>query len=387
MRILLVTTRFPLPARRGQQVRTMEWIEALADDHDVALVSPAGGDVSRLPATVTAFFHRASAAAAVFGLVRGGLSGRPFQEGLYDTAASRSAVRGAVESFRPEVLVAQMVRCAWAVDAARTVDPTLPVVFDAIDSMALHFGRRAAAAPWHLRTMLRIEAARCRRREASLASTACRSVAVAARDVAALGDGRGIAIPVAGRPAPDGVARSEAPTVALTGNLGYRPTVAAAEGFAERVWPRVLQSRPDARWILAGARPHRRVLALADRPGIEVLGEVPHLGEVLATAWVAIAPMSTGSGVPMKVLEAWAAGVPVVVHPWAAEGLCEGAEDAVCRAESPDEWAERITTLLDDADARRDLVDRGRKVWQRHYSPDAVRASVRTLFAGLSDGP
>jgi hypothetical protein len=158
MRILLVTTRFPLPARRGQQVRTMEWIEALADDHDVALVSPAGGDVSRLPATVTAFFHRASAAAAVFGLVRGGLSGRPFQEGLYDTAASRSAVRGAVESFRPEVLVAQMVRCAWAVDAARTVDPTLPVVFDAIDSMALHFGRRAAAAPWHLRTMLRIEA-------------------------------------------------------------------------------------------------------------------------------------------------------------------------------------------------------------------------------------
>jgi glycosyltransferase involved in cell wall biosynthesis len=386
MRILLATTRFPLPARRGQQVRTVEWLEALAGEHELALICPEGSAAPWFPHAVTWFRYRGGPLAASLGLLHAGLTGRPFQEGLYDTPAARSAVRRAVEGFRPEVLVVQMVRCGWAMDAARSVAPSLPVVFDAIDSMWLHFARRWSESAWFVKPLHRVEAIRCRRREAVLASAAQRSVAVAARDVAAIGNGRGVVIPVAGRPAPDGVARSSAPTVALTGNLGYRPTVTAAVAFADAVWPEIRRRRPDARWILAGARPHRRIQALASRPGIEVLGEVPDLGEVLATAWVAVAPMGTGSGVPMKVLEAWAAGVPVVVHPWSVEGLLDDTRHAVRTAANPREWADRVVGLLEDDVDRRRLADAGRGAWARHYSPDAVRDSVRGLFAGFGVG-
>jgi len=69
---------------------------------------------------------------------------------------------------------------------------------------------------------------------------------------------------------------------------------------------------PEARWVLAGARPPRAVRRLAALPGVEVHPDVPDLDPYLAAATVAVAPMPTGSGVPMKVLEAWAAGIPVV---------------------------------------------------------------------------
>jgi len=326
MRVLLVTSRYPVPSWRGNQVRTMEWLSALSDC-DLLLACPqsTGRDAGSFSTEVQ--FYPLSAAGRAAGLLRAAASGRPLQEGMYDGGRARRAVAEAVRHFSPDVVVIQMVRCGWAAEAALSVDPSVPMVFDAIDAMGLHFDRAAASSSFWNVPVLRNEAARCRRRERWLSRSARHTVAVAERDLAELAvpPGRGRVIPVAGRVMAPQEASTSAKVVVLSGNLGYRPTARGAVWFSREVWPRVRSRVPDARWVLAGARPTAAVRSLSRLDGVEVHADVPDLGAWVASSRVAVAPMSSGSGVPMKVLEAMAAGVPAVVHTWAADGLTEDA--------------------------------------------------------------
>jgi glycosyltransferase involved in cell wall biosynthesis len=386
MRVLLVTSRHPVPPWRGNQVRTTEWLSALAD-HDLHLVCPAAGRgiAEAPPARVTTW--RLPPVGRAIGLVRAAFSGRPLQEGLYDTSAARRTVAEAVMSGLPDVVVIQMVRCAWAAEAVRKAAPGVPIIFDAIDAMGLHFDRASRSAAARPGVLLRNEGVRCRRRERWLSGAAEITVAVSARDLAELSvpPGRGRVIPVAGRETAIRERGKSGPVVLLSGNLGYRPTVQSAVWFAREVWPRVLARVPEARWVLAGARPAAAIRRLSRLRGVEVHADVPDLGTFMCSARVAVAPMSGGSGVPMKVLEAMAAGVPAVVHPWAADGLAKDAASSVAVAGSADDWAEHVVRLLSDDHAAGELGERGRRAWRRIYHPDVVARQIRDVVSEASE--
>jgi len=116
-------------------------------------------------------------------------------------------------------------------------------------------------------------------------------------------------------------AESPRPTVVFSGTLNYYANVDAVRHFARYIWPDIHCRRPDARLLIVGRTPTRGVLTLAKLAGVEVRADVPDMARVLREGWVAVAPMRLGSGVKNKVLEAWAAGRPVVLSPRAANGL------------------------------------------------------------------
>jgi glycosyltransferase involved in cell wall biosynthesis len=386
MRVLLVTSRNPLPARRGNQVRTVEWVEALTD-HELALICPDSGDPSLSSLQVEWMPYRLRSASRASGFVRAAAGGRPLQEGIYDTGAARRIVAQAVEHWRPDVAVVQMVRSGWASDVIRESAPDLPVIFDAIDAMGLHFERASRMTMSPLSVAYRAEAARCRHREHGLAASAAMTVAVSERDLAALAApaGRGWVVPVAGRE----VARSKTtagdPIVLLSGNLGYRPTVRSALWFAREVWPKLCAAVPNARWVLAGARPTAAVRRLDRIAGVELHADVPDLASFLTNSRVAIAPMNTGSGIPMKVLEAMAAGLAVVAHPWAAEGLVGEAGHAVKVALEADDWVAVIKPLLRDPSIAHDLGRRGYELWRRFYHPERVAEQICAVVSKAAE--
>lgn len=387
MRVLLVTSRYPLPAWRGNQVRAMEWLSALSGN-DIRLVCPTAprGASDRVPAEVESF--SLSRIGQGVGLLRAAGSGKPFQEGLYDCGDARHTLAETIRQFSPDAVVVQMVRCGWAVETVLEVAPGAPIIFDAIDAMGIHFERAAVSSPFWFAPLQRNEAQRCRRRERWLSRSATATVAVSARDLEGLSvpDGKGRVIPVAGREVAVRDSPPSGQVVLLSGNLGYRPTVEGAVWFAHEVWPRVRAELPRARWILAGARPSSAVRRLSRLDGVEVHGDVADLGEFMSLAQVAVAPMHSGSGVPMKVLEAMAAGVPSVVHPWAADGLAPDAASVVAVAESADVWVDNVVRLLGDASAAKELGERGRLAWQRHYHPDVVAQQIRDVVTEAATG-
>jgi glycosyltransferase involved in cell wall biosynthesis len=144
-------------------------------------------------------------------------------------------------------------------------------------------------------------------------------------------------------------------SVLFFGQLGYEPNVRGLHWFLDAVWPLVLQEAPSATLRVVGAYAGDRLTAAIERaPRAELVGFVPSLAEELRRARVVVAPIPFGGGTRVKVLEAMAAGRPVVGTSVGVEeiGFVDAAHGFV--ADRPDAMARAVTRIVhDDALAQR----------------------------------
>ncbi|MBW8307477.1 MAG: TIGR03087 family PEP-CTERM/XrtA system glycosyltransferase [Thiobacillus sp.] len=144
--------------------------------------------------------------------------------------------------------------------------------------------------------------------------------------------------------------------VVFTGAMDYWPNVDAVSWFAERIFPAVRASVPDAQFTIVGSHPGDAVLELARQPGVVVTGSVPDVRPWLAHAACAVAPLRIARGVQNKVLEAMAMARPVVASAQAAEGIrAEAGRDftlALGEAEFAHTVVARLQTVSSAAPAR-----------------------------------
>lgn len=106
------------------------------------------------------------------------------------------------------------------------------------------------------------------------------------------------------------------------GSLDWRPNVDAVELLLREIFPRVRHQLPKARLVLVGRKPPeslvRRVKQMAN---VELHADVPDVKPFLAASGVMAVPLRVGGGSRLKILEALAAGLPVVSTTIGAEGL------------------------------------------------------------------
>jgi glycosyltransferase involved in cell wall biosynthesis len=144
--------------------------------------------------------------------------------------------------------------------------------------------------------------------------------------------------------------------------------VDAAVFAAREVWPAVRARVPDAELWLVGAAPKKAVRDLASLPGVTVTGSVPNLAPLWAAAHVMLAPLRFSSGIQNKVLEAMAAGVPVVTTPDAAAGVRDGNGELLRVAADAAGLARETAALLADPVAANAMAARARAHAQQHFS-------------------
>ncbi|WP_106212910.1 glycosyltransferase [Kineococcus rhizosphaerae] len=161
------------------------------------------------------------------------------------------------------------------------------------------------------------------------------------------------------------------PVAVFVGVLGWQPNADAAQWLAQQVWPHVRASLPQARASLVGRNPSPATLALAG-DGLTVTGTVPDVQPYLQQARVALAPLRAGGGTRLKILEALAAGRPVVATSVGADGLEDLVGSGVVVADDPREFAARVVELLDDPARAQDLGRAGAAAVADRYSWDRV---------------
>lgn len=175
-------------------------------------------------------------------------------------------------------------------------------------------------------------------------------------------------------------AEHDRPTVVFTGVMEYPPNVDAVCSFAAGVWPRVRERIPDARFVIGGRRPNAEVLALAEKPGIEVVADLPDMKAFLNQAWVAVAPMRQGAGIKNKVLEAWSVGVPTVLTSIATNGLALEPGGSAWVVDGEERWVDTLVDLLCDDAKRRALGERMRdRAREQHGWGQAASGLVELL--------
>ncbi len=193
-------------------------------------------------------------------------------------------------------------------------------------------------------------------------------------------------IPWSLKPQPSRPAFSKRAGVGFIGYFGHEPNVDAAIWLAETVMPLVWQrrpalGRPELECVIAGRAMPASVQNLA-RPGVTVLGEVADLQTVYDRVRLTVAPLRFGAGVKSKVLESFAAGLPCVMTPVAAEGIALWPDLRPLTAGSADQVAERIVQLHEDAAANRDFASTCVSLIRSEYSEEAVSQALQTAITG-----
>ena len=112
-----------------------------------------------------------------------------------------------------------------------------------------------------------------------------------------------------------------AQVILFIGHLGYTPNVLAVNRLARNILPLIRKNLPGARPLIAGRSPTSSITRLAETHAFDLIADPPDVAEHLAKAQIVIVPLEVGGGTRLKILEAMAAGVPVVATSLAAEGL------------------------------------------------------------------
>jgi glycosyltransferase involved in cell wall biosynthesis len=170
--------------------------------------------------------------------------------------------------------------------------------------------------------------------------------------------------------------------VLFVGDFNHPPNADAARWLVEDLMPAVRHVLPDACLDIVG----RDAPAELGTDGVAIHGYVPDLSQLYATASVVVAPLRSGAGMRVKVLEAMAHACPVVATPLAARGLVdEGDEPPLLVADSSVEVVQAIVRLLRDPAEGGRLGQSARRFVAERFSWDAYRRRLTSTYERAVD--
>jgi len=171
--------------------------------------------------------------------------------------------------------------------------------------------------------------------------------------------------------------------IVFVGSMDYHANIDGVVDFAREVWPRLRERQPELIFTIVGKDPAPEVRALAKIAGIEVTGTVDDVRPFYRQAIAAVVPLKVGGGSRLKILEAMAAGVPVVSTSLGAEGLSVRHDEDILIADTNEELAKAIISLVESETQRRNLSEAGRALVGRRYDWSSLGASLFRAYEEL----
>lgn len=379
MRILCVATKSPWPAIGGGRVDLRGLVDALAmAGAEPRVVAPVTGRrLDSSPAVGTRFVHAGprtwpASALAVF-------RSASVVMARYEMRALATAVMEELDHFRPAVVHVQQAQLGWLLPAVRGRAATV-LRQENVESDLI--ARLARISRWPLRALFSREAAALARAEATACRRAHVVAAISESDAAGL---RALAPEATVRVVPaalplvttnDRERLAGEPPLLCLGSFDWRPNRDGAEWLLREVWPDLRQRLPGAVLHLAGPGSSRLGRGLADVVRHGVVAEARRMYDPRS---IVLIPLRVGSGVRMRLLEAWVAGVPAVTTPAGCAGLGTGPTPGTLVGESAAAFAAEVARLAADPALRERLVGAGRQMLDVHR-PARVAAAARACY-------
>jgi len=167
------------------------------------------------------------------------------------------------------------------------------------------------------------------------------------------------------------------------GSMDYSANIDAVMYFVDEAWPAIQRDFPALRFTVVGRNPPERIRALATHAGVEVTGTVPDVRPYYQEALAAVVPLRVGGGTRLKVLEAMAAGVPVVSTTVGVEGLRLEPGVHFKVADSPAAFHRAVGELREGPRSWRQVAVAGRKLAAETYDWQNVCAELIATYCRL----
>lgn len=184
-------------------------------------------------------------------------------------------------------------------------------------------------------------------------------------------------------PLPEGLKKTQQ-TILFPGTLSFPPNSLAVEFLINEIYPQLRQVYPGCRLLVVGRNATQWMLDATEQDsGITVIGPVPDMRPYFAAASVMIVPLYHGSGTRLKILEAFAAGLPVVSTAKGAEGLKVRDGEHLLIREEIEAIIEGVCQLWSDPILGQKLADSAYKLVKAEYSWSAIEQKVASAIQEL----
>jgi sugar transferase (PEP-CTERM/EpsH1 system associated) len=174
--------------------------------------------------------------------------------------------------------------------------------------------------------------------------------------------------------------------IVFVASMDYHANIEGAIDFSRHAWPSVRRQKSDLVFTIVGRDPAPSVRELNSIAGVEVTGSVADVRPYYREAIVAVVPLNVGGGSRLKILEAMAAGVPVVSTVRGADGLKVRDRKNILLANTIEEMAGLINIVVDDSDLRNQLIAGGRSLVAERYDWSTVGGTLFDHYQRLLSG-
>jgi len=393
VKILVLATKAPWPPLDGGRLLLLHTLEGLAAaGHRLALVAPVdparfdlGSVASALRPLCAPHLVAAPPAGRLATLGRAAGRGMPLSIARHSLPAVQREVARLLAAEPFDLLHAEQLQALPRAD--RHGVPFPPIVLRA-QNVESDLWRAAARRRGGLAPLLGLEARRLAAWEGRAVRRVAATVALTAEDGARLaalgGPGAAGRVRVVAAPFPaslplGGTALTGNPAVVVLGSSGWLPNADSGAWFRSAVWPVVRAALPGAVLHLFGEEGEG-----TPEPGVVTHPAPASSADAFAPGAILAVPVRIASGVRMKILEAWARGVPVVGTPEAVSGLAAEPGRELLVARDPAGFAAALARLHAEPGLARSLVAAGRAALYQRHAPAAVTARLAAIYAEVA---
>jgi sugar transferase (PEP-CTERM/EpsH1 system associated) len=359
MKILFLAHRIPYPPDKGEKIRAFHELKFLGARHTVDLYCFADSEAeasqqgSLRDYCRRIYVEARSQTKIVAGAARSFFRREPLSCGCFYSHSFQAEVQRALATETYDVVFVYCSSMAQYVPWPLAV----PVVADFVDIDSAKWSQYAKRSRPPLSWVYEREAETLAAYEEKWARVSSSTIVTTRQEAALLcGEGippvevvsNGVEIPATRLDPLPAEIQALQPYVLFVGTMDYLPNIDAVEYFVRDIFARIRTRHSELNFVIAGRNPARRVRKLGSKPGVVVTGAIPDVDVYLAGCAAVVAPFRIAQGIQNKVLEALAAGKPIVSTPGPAVAIAARHGETLLVAENAEDFANAVVALLED---------------------------------------
>lgn len=373
MKLIYLTSRFPYPINKGDKLRSFHQIKELSKQNDIYLISLSEIKVPKSSIKQldkyckSVHVYHISLINRIFNLFKTLINNRPFQVNYFYHRKIQKKINSNISVIKPDHIFCQLVRTALYVKDEHSIPKTL----DYMDALSKGLERRIKISKFWQKPFVKMEWQRMKRFENLAFEFFNNHIIISSSDRNEIAhiNNKNIEIIPNGIDANyyQKIITDKIYDLIFIGNLSYVPNIEAAKFISKKIFPLLQEKVPNIKILISGSNPSKKVLRLSNE-NIKVTGWVDDIRETYCSGKVFFAPMSLGSGLQNKLLEAMSLGIPCITSNLCNESLGATHMKNIIIGNSVEQYISQILNILSNPELISEIGKNGRKFVNKKFS-------------------
>ncbi len=385
MKLIFLTSRFPYPINKGDKLRAYYQIKELAKTNEIHLIAltekkidqKAYSKLKNHCKSITVI--KLSPIIIITNLLKTFINNKPFQVNYFYTSKIQKKIDSIINELNPDHIYCQLIRTALYMKDQYKFTSTL----DYMDALSLGIKRRIKISNILFKPILKIEYERLVKFENLAFEFFNNHTIISKIDRENIKHPKNKEIKIITNGIDNKwLLKKKYPKeydLVFIGNLSYVPNIEASLYIIKKIVPLLISYYPNLKVLIAGSNPSKKIIKLSNR-NIDVVGWIDDIKGAYCKGKVFFAPMTIGSGLQNKLLEAMSLEIPCVTSKLANRSLNATHNENILVGNNTKEYIAHIRKCLDNEKFRKNIGEKGKEYILANFNWQDANNKLLKIF-------